>query len=134
MSPGAEAPSGLLLLATKQVSVAQAKNSLPALLREAESAPVEIVRRGTPVAVILSRADYDRLCAKNEGVWASVERFRATHDLEELDAASAFEGVRDTGPEGRPVHVSTLTKPDPLVLTKTDPPVEPEAGERQTCA
>jgi tRNA(fMet)-specific endonuclease VapC len=33
------------------VSVAEAKNTLPALLHEAEAGPVEIVRRGKPVAV-----------------------------------------------------------------------------------
>ncbi len=91
-------------MAMKQVSVAEAKNTLPALLHEAESAPVEIVRRGKPVAVILSRASYDRLRGKNEGVWAALERFRETHDLGELDAAGAFEGVRDPKPEGRPVR------------------------------
>ena len=88
----------------KRVSVAEAKNTLPALLHEAAAAPVEIVRRGKPVAVILSRAAYDRLRGKSEGVWAALESFRETHDLEELDAASAFDGLRDRATEGRPVR------------------------------
>jgi prevent-host-death family protein len=88
----------------KRVSVAEAKNTLPALLHEAESEPVEIVRRGKPVAVILSRTAYDRLRGKGEGVWAALEHFRATHDLGELDAASAFDGLRDPKTEGRPVR------------------------------
>jgi prevent-host-death family protein len=91
-------------MAMKRVSVAEAKNTLPALLHEAEAEPVEIVRRGKPVAVLLSRASYDRLRGKNEGVWAALERFRAKHDLAELDAASALEGVRDAETEGRPVR------------------------------
>jgi prevent-host-death family protein len=91
-------------MAMKRVSVAEAKNALPALLHEAESAPIEILRRGKPVAVILSRASYDRLRGKSEGVWAALERFRATHELEQLDAASAFEDVRDRSTEGRPVR------------------------------
>jgi prevent-host-death family protein len=91
-------------MAMKRVSVAEAKNTLPALLHEAESAPVEIVRRGKPVAVILSRASYDRLRSKSEGVWVALERFRDTHDLDELDAAGAFDGVRDRSPLGRPVR------------------------------
>lgn len=62
--------------------------------REAESAPVEITRRGRPVAVILSRATYDRLRGKSEGVWASLERFRTTYDLGALDAAGALTNVR----------------------------------------
>jgi prevent-host-death family protein len=88
----------------KRVSVAEAKNTLPALLHEAESTPVEIVRRGKPVAVILSRAKYDQLRGKSEGVWAALARFRATHELEQLDAAAAFSGVRDESTEGRPVR------------------------------
>jgi PTS system cellobiose-specific IIB component len=86
----------------RRVSVAEAKNTLPAL-HEAEAEPVEIVRRGKPVAVILSRANYDRLRGKGEGVWAALERFRTTHDLAELDASSAFGGVRDAKTKGRPV-------------------------------
>jgi len=82
-------------MAMKRVSVAEAKNHLPALLHDAETAPVEIVRRGKPVAVLVSRAAYDRLRGKNEGVWAAVQHFRDTHDLEELDASSVFEHLRD---------------------------------------
>jgi len=88
----------------KRVSVAEAKNTLPALLHEAEAEPVEIMRRGKPVAVILSRESYDRLRGKSEGIWTALERFRATHDLEELDAASAFDGVREKTTGGRPVR------------------------------
>lgn len=88
----------------KRVSVAEAKNTLPALLHEAESVPIEIVRRGKPVAVILSRSSYDSLRDKSEGVWAALQRFREAHDLEELDAASAFEDVRDRSVTGRPVR------------------------------
>jgi prevent-host-death family protein len=91
-------------MAMRRVSVAQAKNTLPALLHEAESAPVEIVRRGKPVAIILSRASYDRLRGKGEGVWAALERFREAHDLEQLDASGAFAGVRDRSTRGRPVR------------------------------
>ncbi len=92
------------LIVMKRVSVAEAKKTLHALLHEVESEPVEIVRRGKPVAVILSRLHYDRLRGKGEGVWAALERFRATHDLAELDAASAFDDVRDAKAEGRPLR------------------------------
>ncbi len=91
-------------MAMRRVSVAEAKNTLPALLHEADATPVEIVRRGKPVAVILSRASYDRLRGKGEGVWDAVERFRETHDLSELDAQDAFEGVRGTSEMGRTIH------------------------------
>ncbi len=91
-------------MAMKRVSVAEAKNTLPALLRETESAPVEIVRHGKPVAVILSRASYDRLRGKGEGVWAALEQFRKTHDLQELDADDGFADVREGASKGRPVR------------------------------
>jgi len=91
-------------MAMKRVSVAEAKNNLPALLYETDTAPVEIVRRGKPVAVILSRASYDRLSDKSEGVWAALQHFRETHDLARLDVAEAFEGTRDRSTEGRPVR------------------------------
>jgi prevent-host-death family protein len=93
-----------ILMAMKRVSVAEAKNTLPALLHEAESEPVEIVRRGKPVAVILSRASYDRLHGKNEGIWSALQRFRAKYDLDELDGATAFEALRDGKAPGRRVR------------------------------
>jgi prevent-host-death family protein len=88
----------------KRVSVAEAKDRLPALLHDAESAPIEIVRRGRPVAVLVSRATFDRLRGKSEGVWSALQRFRDTHDLESLDAATAFQGLRDRSP-GRPLKL-----------------------------
>ena len=93
-----------ILIAMKRVSVADARNTLPALLHEAEVEPVEIMRRGKPVAVILSSAAYGRLRGKSEGLWACLERFRETHDLEALDAAEAFDGLRDPSAKGRPVR------------------------------
>jgi prevent-host-death family protein len=92
-----------IMMAMKRVSVAEARDTLPALLHEAESTPVEIFRRGKPVAVILSRASYDRLRGKSEGVWAALERFRESHDLEGLDAASTFD-TRDRSSKGRSVR------------------------------
>lgn len=93
-----------ILMAMKRVSVAEAKNTLPALLHEAEAEPVEIVRRGKPVAVLLSSASYERLRGRGEGVWGALERFRATHDLDANEAASVLMGLRDSKHTGRPVR------------------------------
>ena len=93
-----------ILMAMKRVSVAEAKNGLPALLREAESGPIEIVRRGKPVAVILARAEYDRLSGRDTGVWAAIQSFRKAHELEELDANAVFTAGRDRKATGRPVR------------------------------
>lgn len=93
-----------ILMAMKRVSVAQAKNGLPALLHEAEAGPIEIVRRGKPVAVILARATYDRLAGNDTGVWSAIQAFRKSHDLEGLDAKTAFAAGRDRAVTGRPVR------------------------------
>ena len=45
----------------KRVSVAEARNNLPALIYETETEPIEIMRRGKPVAVLVSRQDFDRI-------------------------------------------------------------------------
>ena len=50
-----------ILMYMKRVSVAQARNNLPALIHETETEPIEIVRRGKPVAVLVSREDFDRI-------------------------------------------------------------------------
>lgn len=48
----------------KTVSVAEAKNRLPELVHGVEvSAPIQITRRGQPVAVLLSASEYERLQA-----------------------------------------------------------------------
>jgi prevent-host-death family protein len=45
----------------KRVSVAEARNNLPALIHETETQPIEIMRRGKPVAMLVSREDFDRI-------------------------------------------------------------------------
>lgn len=46
----------------KAVSIADAKNHLTELLYQAEEGqPVQVTRRGQPVAVLLSEAEYTRL-------------------------------------------------------------------------
>jgi prevent-host-death family protein len=89
-------------MAMKRVSVAEAKDHLPALLHEAEHAPVEIVRRGKAVAVIVSRAAYDRLRGGKRDAWEALQRWRASVDLESLALDDVFEDVRDRSP-GRSV-------------------------------
>jgi prevent-host-death family protein len=51
-----------MAMKTRRVSVAEAKNKLPALIHEAEANgdPVEITRRGKTVAVLVSSTEYGR--------------------------------------------------------------------------
>lgn len=88
---------------TKQFSISQARNSLPALVHAVEDgAAVELTRRGRPVAVLVSISDYDRLTRERPDFWSAVERFRAETDLEELDIEQALEGVADRSPGPEP--------------------------------
>lgn len=87
----------------KRVSVAEAKNQLPALIHAAEGEPVEILRRGKPVAVLVSSVTFERLQQRVEGSWDALSRFRAAHALESLDAERVFAGARDKTPTGRSI-------------------------------
>ena len=64
----------------KSVSIADAKNRLTELLYQAEEGqPVQVTRRGQPVAVLLSEAEYERLksvasAAADFGAWAQAWR------------------------------------------------------------
>jgi prevent-host-death family protein len=70
-------------MAMKHVSVAEAKNRLPALLREAESEPIEIRRNDEPAAVLVSIETYRRLSAKDRkrSVMAALDAMRAAGGL-----------------------------------------------------
>lgn len=95
-------------LAMKHVSVAEAKNRLPALLHEAsESGPIAIFRYDQPVAVIVAHEEFMRLQRQRRarpGAFAAVMKWRERYrdDLEELDIARALEPKRDQTP-ARPV-------------------------------
>jgi prevent-host-death family protein len=64
----------------RRVSVAEAKNHLPALIHEVEGShvPLEITRRGKTVAVLLSTAAYQR-DKGGEGLVAGLARIREKH-------------------------------------------------------
>lgn len=87
---------------SRQVSIATARNQLPALVKTAEAGrPVEITRRGKPVAVLVSSRDFARMSAGRESLWDAIQAFRAQHDLRQLDVEEALSGLRDSSP-GRP--------------------------------
>ena len=88
---------------TKQFSISQARNSLPALVHAVEDGEsVELTRRGRPVAALVSISDFDRLTRTRPDLWSAVERFRAETDLEELDVEQILDGVRDRSPGPEP--------------------------------
>jgi antitoxin Phd len=84
-------------------SIAAARTQLPSIVHEAEQGSVaELTRRGKPVAVVLSIADYERLTRARPNFWRALQAFRKSHDLAGLDVDETFEGVRDPDP-GREV-------------------------------
>lgn len=88
---------------SKQYSIAQARDHLPALVHDAEKGSlVELTRRGKAVAVLISVAEYERLSHERPDVWLLLKAFRERNDLEELDVEEIFGDVRDRSP-GREV-------------------------------
>jgi len=82
----------------KQHSIAEARNSLPTPVREAESGKaVELTRRGEPVAVLIGRRQYERLTMRYRGFSEAYREFKREVDLDELgiDPDELFAGIRD---------------------------------------
>lgn len=83
---------------TKRHSIAEARNNLPNLVREAESGTaVELTRRGEPVAVLIGRRQYAGLTSKHRRFFEAYQRFMREFDLADLslDPDELFSGVRD---------------------------------------
>jgi prevent-host-death family protein len=71
---------------TKRYSIADARHRLPALLREVEQGcTVEVTRRGKPVAIVLSLAQYERLAKPHGGFREAYQRWRSGVDWEDWD-------------------------------------------------
>lgn len=82
----------------KRHSIAEARNNLPTLVREAESGKaVELTRRGEPVAVLIGRRQYERLTMRYRGFSEAYREFTREVDLDELeiDPDELFAGARD---------------------------------------
>ena len=70
----------------KRWSIAQARAQLPTLVKSAEKGGVvELTRRGEAVAILVGKAEYDRLASAPGGFWEACETFRERHDLAALD-------------------------------------------------
>lgn len=83
----------------RHVSITHARSSLSALIHSVENGPpIELTRRGRPVALLLSTAAYERLQRKPPDLWEAIEAFRRETDLEALDVATVYTDVRDRSP------------------------------------
>ena len=84
------------------VSIAEARNTLTRLIHKAEDGePVHITRHGRPVAVLVSRDEYERLESgePKKDFWQALEdwRARAGFDWPEL-TPDEVDGWRDRRP------------------------------------
>ncbi len=71
-----------------ETSIAEAKNQLTRLIHQAERGDaVHITRRGRPVAVLLSEAEYARLSrgTTRPTFWEAIQAMRADPDFEPVD-------------------------------------------------
>ncbi len=91
----------------KRPSIAEARSSLPSLVREAESGKtVELTRRGEPVAVLIGRRQYMRLTSRHRRFSETYGELTQAFALEVLaiDPDEVFAGARDDT-RGRDVHL-----------------------------
>jgi prevent-host-death family protein len=89
-----------------QISIAEAKNKLPAIIHHVEKGPnIQLTRRGKPVAVLLSINEFKRLSQKSTDFMEALLIFREGIKMHDTDITDAdFEDLRDTD-AGRKVEL-----------------------------
>lgn len=90
-------------------SIAEARNNFAALIRDVEETdqPVEVTRRGQPVAVILSTEQYALLLGqeRKRDFWQAYQEWREKWQVDEWeDDIDPFVGLRDDSP-GRSIDL-----------------------------
>ncbi len=90
-----------------QYTVSEAKNKLPAIIHSVEMGPsVQLTRRGRPVAVLISVAEYDKLRGGYNNFWDTLTAFRKRMQAVQVDISERdFETIRDSS-TGREVDFS----------------------------
>jgi prevent-host-death family protein len=87
-------------------SIADARDHLAKIVHEAETGPpLELTRRGKPIAMIVSVREFERLAGARGSFASALKRFRTKNDLKHagIDPRS-FRKLRDASP-GRPVKI-----------------------------
>ncbi len=89
----------------RDISIAEARDKLPALVHSVEEGPaVRLTRRGKPVAVLVSLEEYERHRPRRPDLWRAIQAFREGTDLRDLAVDEIFLGVRDPS-HGRDVEL-----------------------------
>ena len=91
---------------SKRYSVAEARAALPTIIDEvAAGSEVELTRRGKPVAVVVSRQEYDRLRAAKPKFAEAYAHFLQRFKLNEVGLDNDFfDSIRDKS-SGRKVRL-----------------------------
>lgn len=84
---------------SKQYSIAEARDNFTGMVNEAERGErVELTRRGRPVAVLISLAEYGQLANRRRSFWEAYESYRREHAESDVDVGDVFENLRDPSP------------------------------------
>lgn len=91
---------------SKSYSIAEARANLPAIVDQAELGnPIELTRRGKPVAVVLSRHQFELLTSRRADFLQAYRAFLEKFPLEEVGLDAEFlDSLRDRG-SGRGVEL-----------------------------
>ena len=91
-------------------SIAQTRDKFASIVHEVEHlSAVEVTRRGKPIAMIISIAEYERLKAGKQNFWDACTEFRESINWDDVDIGpETFAEVRDrsTGEKANPWHDS----------------------------
>jgi len=90
----------------RRYSIAEARSRLPSIVDEAESGvEVELTRRGQPVAVLVSRREFERLQGKSLHFSDAYRKFLEQHSLEEIGVERDFAASTRDKTTGRKVSL-----------------------------
>jgi prevent-host-death family protein len=84
----------------KRYSVTEAQESLSDVLRDAEEGGrVELLEKGSPIAILLSIQEFERLREQHPTFWEAYQEFRRDFDPEQdgIDPDEVFGNLRDPG-------------------------------------
>ena len=90
----------------QRYSIAEARARLPRMVDQAEAGvTVELTRRGRPVAVLISRQEFDRLRGKRWHFGEAYRKFQKKHSLKEIGTADNFVASTRDKSTGRKVSL-----------------------------
>ncbi|WP_437829998.1 type II toxin-antitoxin system Phd/YefM family antitoxin [Sorangium sp. So ce1153] len=88
----------------KRYSIAEARANLPTIVDEVEAgSTIELTRRGKPIAVVLSRQEYDALRPERPRFSETYRHFLERFRLEEIGVNRDYFGALRAASSGRKV-------------------------------